>query len=78
MALFDHIDWRQRALVAETQLEAARAAVAAAADAPRLIGIEQRGRVNRFTFMRGDRTVSIETYGTLNDTVSLWRRELLE
>lgn len=45
---------------------------------PFLIGIERTGKMNKFTFVRNGSVFVIETYGTLSDDVSAWKKELLE
>tara|TARA_R110000851_G_scaffold250706_1_gene403216 strand:- start:5585 stop:5806 length:222 start_codon:yes stop_codon:yes gene_type:complete len=43
-----------------------------------LIGIERKGRVNIFTFVRGEEIVQIEAMGMMNDPLGIWRKQLLE
>jgi hypothetical protein len=42
-----------------------------------LISIERTGRVNQFTFMRGDQVHQIETMGLISDDLPGWKRKLL-
>lgn len=44
-------------------------------DAPKLIAIHRDGRLNVFTFARGDEYFTIETMGLLNDDVDGWRKQ---
>lgn len=46
-------------------------------DASVLISIERVDKVNRFTFLRGERTIVVETYSTLSDPLPQWKQELL-
>lgn len=41
-----------------------------------LIGLEREGRVNKFTFARGDKLVVIETMGLISDDFGQWRKDL--
>ena len=43
-----------------------------------LIGIERKGRVNIFTFVRGEEIVQIEAMGMMNDPLGIWRKKLLK
>lgn len=51
--------------------------VAKMQDTPVLIGIERTGRENKFTFLRGDKTVVIETMGLISDNIRQWKEDLL-
>ena len=42
-------------------------------NACRLLAIHRNGRVNVFTFARGDQIFTIETMGLLSDNVDEWR-----
>lgn len=42
-----------------------------------LIGIERVGRENIFTFMRGDKKITIKTMGLLSDNLPQWKDDLL-
>lgn len=44
---------------------------------PILIGIERVGRINRFTFVRGDTPYQIDQVGTWSDDIEKWKKELL-
>lgn len=66
--MFKRTDWRKRAEAAESAL----------AQTTRLIEIGRNGRVNVFTFIRGDDVIKIETIGTWDDDVAQWRKDLLE
>lgn len=43
-----------------------------------LIDIQRAGRVNVFTFQRGNEIYSIETYGTMEDNLAEWKMKLLD
>ncbi len=62
------------------ELIAAAAAQLAAMDEVRhhafLIGLEREGRLNKFTFARGDQVIQIETYSAISDDFGKWREEL--
>ena len=42
-----------------------------------LIDIQRDGRLNKFTFMRGDKVEVVETMGLISDDVGGWKRRLL-
>lgn len=42
-----------------------------------LIGIERQGRVNVFTFARGQEMHKIETMGLISDDLPAWKERLL-
>ena len=42
-----------------------------------LIGIERNGRVNSFTFARGNAVHKIETMGLMSDDLPGWKEKLL-
>lgn len=46
-------------------------------DYPYLIDIQHEGRSNRFIFMRGNRTVVVQTMSLISDDFSGWKKELL-
>ena len=48
-----------------------------AAQSATLVQIERSGRVNKFTFVRGDKVIQIETMGMISDDFGKWREELL-
>lgn len=43
-----------------------------------LIDIQRDGKLNRFFFMRNGSVHVIETYGTLADNVTQWKKDLIE
>lgn len=44
-------------------------------DAGRLIGISRQGRMNVFTFARGNKIFTIETMGIMSDEPDVWREQ---
>ena len=81
--------WKARALAAEAAIVQAQAALDDATtrldaiammqrERAVLISIAQDGRVLRFTFTRNGALVVCETYGTLDQDVPGWKRDLLE
>ena len=42
-----------------------------------IVGIEREGRVNKFTFIRDDKLIQIETMGLLSDNLPEWKEQLL-
>lgn len=44
--------------------------------APKLIALHRNGRLNVWTFARGDELITIETMGLLSDDVEGWRNQL--
>lgn len=44
-------------------------------DACRLIAIHRNGRMNVFTFARGQTTFMIETFGVMSDEPDVWREQ---
>lgn len=50
---------------------------AAAANRATLISIERNNRKIKFTFHRNNHLTTIETYGTWDDDVESWNKELL-
>lgn len=44
---------------------------------PYLIGIERSGRLNKFTFCRGEELYVVETMGLISDPVKEWKEKLL-
>lgn len=70
--------WISRAKL-KTIREAADATIKAADamhDNAFLISIEREGRLNKFTFARGDKLVVIETMGLISDDFGQWRKDL--
>lgn len=41
-----------------------------------LIGLEREGKLNKFTFARGDQIVQIETMGLISDDFGQWKKDL--
>lgn len=74
--------WQKRAELAEAKvalwepIATQRHAVAHNfLNACRLIAIYRNGRLNVFTFARGDTNFTIETMGLLSDTPQTWREQ---
>lgn len=42
-----------------------------------LIDVQRQGRVNRFTFCRGEEVITIETMGLIGDNLPEWKEKLL-
>lgn len=74
--------WRERALAAEAQVEAAKGAVETLTtlikNAPILQGIQKVGRTNRLTFIRDGKTYNVVMISTWDDEIEQWRKDLLE
>ena len=45
-------------------------------NAPKLIALHRNGRLNVWTFARGDEMITIETMGLLSDDVENWKQQL--
>ena len=50
------------------------AKISTISNACRLLSIHRNGRLNVFTFARGDETFTIETMGLLSDNIDEWRK----
>lgn len=68
----------ERVKIAEDNAEAMRAILRTTTQQARLLAIEQTGRLIKFTFIRDNIIHTIETYSTMSDDISAWKRELLE
>lgn len=67
----DYEDFKATAAALQAELEKLR-------DRPFLIGIERVGRVNKFTFSRGEgEPYVVETMGLLSDNLPEWKEKLL-
>lgn len=82
-------NWKARALAAEAKLKDANASLEVAAEyieemikqrdnRAGLVSIERIGRLNRFGFVRHKKMIYVETYGTINDDVQGWKKELID
>lgn len=81
--------WQGRANRAEAEAEKLRQALTAATEhldsielqmqqRAVLASINTTGRTTKFLFTRNGQTHIIETYSTMNDDVTGWRRDLLQ
>lgn len=74
--------WRERAETAERQLAELRESLAGIElriqERAALIAIVRDGRINRFTFVRGETITQIETMGMLGDDFNEWKHRLLD
>lgn len=58
-----------------TLIEAAQSTATEYLNACRLIAIGRNGRMNIFTFVRGNETFMIQTMGLMSDVPDDWRRQ---
>jgi hypothetical protein len=74
--------WKKRALDAEAKIAAAGSVMEVFEQRikalPVLASITRDGRHNNFTFTRNGKVIVISAYGTWDDDVDGWKRDLLE